>query len=168
MWKSLSQTTGCSAIAWPRTSVGDSPARDRKTILRAGTGVFYDRVPLLAADFAGNPTRIISLYDSSGQPAGNTIAFENEYIANGSGPIASRIRHAPNTSARSFVSSAEVDRALWTGAVLRLGYVHSTTRYLFVISPFGGAGGTPGVLGLLNTGKENYIKDGDLSVSYIW
>jgi len=72
-----------------------------------------------------------------------------------------------------------VDRALWTGAVLRLGYVHSTTRDLFVISPFGGAGGTPGVLGLLNTGKENYsqaeatlrfhpIKDGDLSVSYIW
>jgi hypothetical protein len=72
-----------------------------------------------------------------------------------------------------------VDRALWTGAVLRLGYVHTTTRDLFVISPFGGEGGLPGVLGLLNTGKENYsqaeatlrfhpIKDGDLSVSYIW
>ncbi len=27
MWKSLSRTTGCSAIAWPRTSVDDSPAR---------------------------------------------------------------------------------------------------------------------------------------------
>src|SRR5260370_9006029 len=43
----------------------------------------------------------------------------------------------------------------------------------------GGDGGGGGVLGLLNTGKENYsqaeatlrfhpIKDGDLSISYLW
>jgi hypothetical protein len=174
-----SQTMGRTASFAPRFGIAYSPGKDRKTILRAGTGIFYDRVPLLAADFTGNPTRIISQYDSSGQPAGNPIAFENEYIANGSGPIASRIRHSPNTSARSFVSSAELDRALWTGAVLRLSYVHSTTRDLFVVSPFGGDAGAPAVLGLLNTGKENYsqaeatlrfhpIKDGDLSVSYIW
>jgi len=174
-----SQTVGRTAAFAPRFGIAYSPGKDRKTILRAGTGIFYDRVPLLAVDFTGNPVRVISQNDPSGQPVGNTIAFENEYVANGSGPIASRIRHAPNTSARSFVTSAEVDRALWTGAVLRIGYVHSKTRDLFVISPFGGEGGTPGVLGLLNTGKENYsqaeatlrfhpIKDGDLSVSYIW
>jgi hypothetical protein len=173
-----SQTVGRTAAFAPRFGIAYSPGKDRKTILRAGTGIFYDRVPLLAADFTGNPTRVITQHDPSGQPV-NTFAFENEYIANGSGPIASRIRHAPNTSARSFVTSAEVDRVLWTGAVLRLDYVHSTTRDLFVISPFDGEGGTPGVLGLLNTGKENYsqaeatlrfhpIKDGDLSVSYIW
>jgi len=174
-----SQTVGRTAAFAPRFGIAYSPRKDRKTILRAGTGIFYDRVPLLAADFTGNPTRVISQYDPSGQPVGNAIAFENEYIANGSGPIASRIRHAPNTSARSFVTSAELDRALWTGAVLRLGYVHTTTRDLFVISPFGGDGGAPAVLGLLNSGRENYsqaeatlrfhpIKDGDLSVSYIW
>jgi hypothetical protein len=174
-----SQTVGRAAAFAPRFGIAYSPGKDRKTILRAGTGIFYDRVPLLAADFAGNPTRVISQYDPSGQLVGNTIAYENEYIANGSDPIASRIRHSPNTSARSLVSSAEMDRALWTGAVLRLSYVHSTTRDLFVISPFGGEGSTPGVLGLLNTGRENYnqaeatlrfhpMKDGDLSVSYIW
>jgi hypothetical protein len=174
-----SQTVGRTAAFAPRFGIAYSLGKDRKTILRAGAGIFYDRVPLLAADFAGNPTRVISQFDPSGQPIGNTIAFENEYIANGSDPITLRIRHAPNTSARSFVSSAEVDRALWAGAVLRLGYVLSTTRDLFVISPFDGEGGTPAVLGLLNTGRENYnqaeatlrfhpIKDGDLSVSYIW
>src|SRR5260370_15675947 len=140
-----SQTVGRTAAFAPRFGVAYSPGKDRKTILRAGTGIFYDRVPLLAADFAGNPTRVISQYDPSGQPTGNEVALENEYIANGSGPIASRIRHSPNTSARSFVSSAAVDRALWTGAALRLGYVHGPTRDLFVISPFGGEGGTPGV-----------------------
>ena len=174
-----SQTVGRTAAFAPRFGIAYSPGKDRKTILRAGTGVFYDRVPLLAADFAGNPARVISQFDPSGQPIGNTIAFENEYIANGSDPIASRIRHVPNTSARSLVTSAEVDRALWIGAVLRLGYVHTTTRDLFVISPLGGDGGAPGVLGLLNTGKQNYsqaeatlrfhpIKDGDLNISYIW
>jgi hypothetical protein len=174
-----SQTIGRTAAFAPRFGIVYSPGKDGKTILRAGTGIFYDRVPLLAADFAGNPSRVISQYDSNGQTIGNEVAFENDYIANGSGPIASRIRHAPNTSARSFVSSAEVDRVLWTGAVLRLGYVHSTTRDLFVVSPFGGDGSTPAVLGLLNTGRENYsqaeatlrfhpIKDGDLSISYVW
>lgn len=174
-----SQTMGRATAFAPRFGIVYAPGKDRKTILRAGTGVFYDRVPLLAADFAGNPTRVISQFDPSDQPIGNTIAFENEYVSNGSGPVASRIRRAPNTSARSFVTSAEVDRTLWTGAVLRLGYMHTTTRDLFVISPFGGEGGTPGVLALLNTGKENYnqaeatlrfhpTKDGDLSVSYIW
>ena len=174
-----SQTVGRAAAFAPRFGIAYSPGKDRKTILRAGTGIFYDRVPLLAADFSGNPTRVITQYDPRGRTTSNQVVFENEYITNGSAPIASRIRHAPNTSARSFVSSIEVDRALWTGAVLRLSYVHSTTRNLFVISPFGGEGGAPGVLGLLNTGKENYsqaeatlrfhpIKDGDLSISYVW
>ena len=174
-----SQTVGRAAAFAPRFGIAYSPGKDHKTILRAGTGIFYDRVPLLATDFIGNPTRVINQYVPSGQMIANEFAFENEYIANGGGPIASRIRHSPNISARSFVTSAEVDRALWTGAVLRLGYVHSTTRDLFVISPIGGDGGAPGVLGLLNSGRENYnqaeatlrfhpIKDGDLSVSYIW
>src|SRR5260370_36995786 len=174
-----SQTVGRAAAFAPRFGIAYSPGKDRKTILRAGTGIFYDRVPLLAADLTGNPTRVITQYDPRGRTTSNEVVFENEYITNGSAPIASRIRHAPNTSARSFVSSIEVDRALWTGAVLRLSYVHSTTRNLFVISPFGGEGGAPGVLGLLNTGKENHsqtestlrfhpVKDGDLSISYFW
>jgi hypothetical protein len=174
-----SQSVGRTAAFAPRFGIAYSPGKSRKTVLRAGTGVFYDRVPLLAADFAANPRRIISEYSPSGQAIGNTVAFENEYIANGNGPIESRFRHSPNTSARSFVTSAEVDRALWTGAVLRLGFVHSTTRELFVIAPMDCVGSAPGVLGLTNSGRENYseaeatlrfhpVKEGDLSISYIW
>jgi hypothetical protein len=174
-----SQSIGRTLAFAPRFGIAYSPGKSRKTVLRAGTGVFYDRVPLLAADFAGNPRRIISEYGLSGQAIGNAVAFENEYIANGNGPIESRFRHSPNTSARSFVTSAEVDRALWTGAVLRLGYVHSTTRELFVIAPMDGVGSAPSVLGLTNSGRENYseaeatlrfhpVKEGDLSISYIW
>jgi hypothetical protein len=174
-----SQSVGRTVAFAPRFGIAYSPGKDHKTIFRAGAGLFYDRVPLLAADFAGNPTRIIGEFGLSGQATGNEIAFQNEYIANGSGLIASRIRQAPNTSARSLVTSAEVDRALWTGAVLRLAYIHSATRDLFVLDPVGGAGQGPSVLGLFSSGTENYneasvtlrfhpIKESDLSVSYVW
>ncbi len=174
-----SQSVGRTAAFAPRFGIAYSPGKHQKTILRAGAGLFYDRVPLLAEDFAGNPTRLISQFNASGQAIGSEVAFENEYIANGSGPLASRIRHSPNTSARSFVTSAEVDRALWTDAVLRLSYVHSSTRDLFVVDPVVGAGQGPSVLGLFSSGRENYneasvtlrfrpIKQSDLSVSYIW
>jgi len=181
-----SQSIGRSAAFAPRFGIAYSPGRSHKTILRAGTGIFYDRVPLLAADFAGNPTRMLTSYDLTGQPIGSEITFENGYFANGSGPLASRFRSAPNTSARSFVGSAEVDRTLWTGAVLRLSYIHSATRDLFVADPITdptviGTGFTnpSAVLGLFSTGKEDYsqadatlrfhpVKDGDLSISYIW
>jgi hypothetical protein len=187
-----SETVGRAAAFAPRFGIAYSPGADHKTVLRAGTGLFYAGVPLLAADFAGNPTRIVSQYDPTGQVIENEVALESVYVENGSGPIASRIRRSPNTSARSFVSSAEVDRALWSGAVLKLAYLHSSTSDLFVINPIAGpmlgtspgaaiAGtGTPaGVLGLFNTGAENYneaeatlafhpIKESDLNISYVW
>jgi hypothetical protein len=179
-----SQSIGRTAAFAPRFGIAYSPGKNQKTILRAGTGLFYDRVPLLAADFAGNPTRLLSEYDSAGQIIGSETALNSEYVSNGSGPLASRIRHSPNTSARSFVSNAEIDRALWSGAVLKLGYLHSLTTNLFVVNPFTGAGiagaGNPAaVLGLFSTGRENYsqaeatlrfhpIKQSELNISYIW
>src|SRR6266704_1455013 len=162
MWKSLSRTTGCSAIAWPRTSADDSPARPWAAL----------RPSRRASASPIRRAKIAKPFSALEQAFSMTAFRCSRRILPG-------IRHAPNTSARSFVTSAGMDRALWTGAVLRLGYVHTTTRDLFVISPVGGDGGVPGVLGLLNTGKENYsqaeatlrfhpIKDGDLNIFYIW
>jgi hypothetical protein len=75
-----SQTVGRTAAFAPRFGIAYSPGKDRKTILRAGTGIFYDRVPLLAADFTGNPTRVVSQYDPSGQPIGNAIALRTSTL----------------------------------------------------------------------------------------
>jgi hypothetical protein len=174
-----SQTLGRPAAFAPRFGIAYSPEKNQRTIFRAGVGLFYDSVPLLAADFGANPTRILSEFDPSGEAMGTVIALQNEYIANGDGPVLSRIRHSPNTSARSVVSNAEVDRTLWHGAVLRLGYLHSTTDDVFVVSPILGAPGRPGVLGLTNTGTENYneaeavlrfhpYKESELNISYVW
>jgi hypothetical protein len=179
-----SETVGRAAALAPRFGIGYSPGKDHKTVLRAGTGLFYAGVPLLAANFAGNPTRIVSAYDPTGQIILSQVTFESAYVGNGVGPLASRIRRAPNSSARSLVSNAEIDRALWSGAVLRLSYLYSSTTDLFVISPISGAaltgiGNPAGVLGLFNTGKEKYseaeatlrfhpVKESELNISYVW
>jgi len=179
-----SETVGRTAAFAPRFGIGYSPGKDHKTVLRAGTGLFYAGVPLLAADFAGNPTRIVSEYDPTGQIFQTQLAYESAYIANGGSPLAARIRRSPNSSARSFVSNAEIDRTLWSGAVLRLSYLYSSTSNLFVINPIPGAdltgiGNPAGVLGLFNTGKEKYseaeatlrfhpVKESELNISYVW
>jgi hypothetical protein len=179
-----SETVGRAAALAPRFGIGYSPGKDHKTVLRAGTGLFYAGVPLLAADFAGNPSRIVSQYDPTGQIIQSQLAYESAYVENGVGPLASRIRRAPNSSPRSFVSNAEIDRALWSGAVLRLSYLYSSTTDLFVINPISlaaltGIGNPAGVLGLFNTGKEKYseaeatlrfhpVKESELNISYVW
>ncbi len=182
--RATSETVGRSAAFAPRFGIGYSPGKNHKTVLRAGTGLFYAGVPLLAADFAGNPTRIVNEYDPTGQNIQSQLAYESVYIESGSGPLASRIRRSPNSSARSFVSNAEIDRTLWSGAVLRLSYLYSSTSNLFVINPIAEAGLTgirnpAGVLGLFNTGKEKYseaeatlsfhpVKESELNISYVW
>jgi hypothetical protein len=173
------QSIGRSAAFAPRFAIAYAPGKNRKTIFRAGTGLFYDRVPMLAEDFAGNPTRVISQYDAGDQLLGSALALQSEYIGNGGGPLVSRLRHSPNTSARSFVSNAEVDRALWSGAFLKLEFLHSRTDDLFVVNPIAVTAQLAGVLGLFNTGRENYdqadatlrfhpLKESGLNVSYIW
>jgi hypothetical protein len=179
-----SETVGRTAALAPRFGIGYSPGKDHKTVLRAGTGLFYAGVPLLAADFAGNPSRIVSEYDPTGQVVQSQLVYESAYVQNGSGPLASRIRRSPNSSARSFVTNAEIDRTLWSGAVLRLSYLYSSTTNLFVINPIPeadltGIGHPAGVLGLFNTGREKYseaeatlrfhpVKESELNVSYVW
>jgi hypothetical protein len=174
-----SQSIGRAAAFAPRFGVAYSPGKDQKTVVRAGIGVFYNRVPLLAADFASNPVRIVSEFGIDGQILGPQVAFQNAYVENGSGPIASRIRRAPNTSARNVVESAELDRALWEGATLRIAYIHSSTRNMFVVDPVAGSGSFPSVLGLVSSGRDNYneadatlrfhpVAGSDLNVSYTW
>ena len=174
-----SETVGRAAAFAPRVGFAYSPRKDQKTVFRAGAGLFYDRVSLLEADFVHNPQRTLSFFDPTGKLIGTPTSFYNAYIGNGAGPLASRVQSGPESSPRSFVSNIEVDRQLWANAVLRVSYVYSQTRDLFVVNPIPNAFGSAGVLGLFHTGQANYhefettlhfrpAKNADLNVSYIW
>jgi len=53
---------------------------ERKTVLRAGAGFFYDRVSLLAATFPQNPTRAVTLYNQVGLAASRPAVLQNAYL----------------------------------------------------------------------------------------
>jgi hypothetical protein len=174
-----SETVGRRAAFAPRVGLAYSPGKSKKTVFRAGAGLFYDRVSLLEADFIHNPERTLSFFDATGNLIGTPIPYTNAYVVNGSGPLVSRLRSEPDSSPRSLVGNLEVDRQLWGNAVLRVSYVYSQTRDLFVVNPVPNVFGTAGLLGLFPTGEANYhefeatlhfqpIRRADLNVSYIW
>jgi len=136
----------------PRFGIAYSPGQKKnrqKPFLRAGKRAFsMTAVPLLAPGFSPEIRHASSAkYDLQrfSQPE-TRFAFENEYIANGSGsPSRREIRHAPNTSARQLCKQRKkVDRAPHgTGAVLRawLCAQHKRANLCSLFSPFGGDAG---------------------------
>src|SRR5467141_1294724 len=151
-----SETVGRAAAFGPRAGFAYSPRKDQKTVFRAGAGLFYDRVSLLDADFVHNPQRTVSFFDGTGKLIGTPASYYNAYVGNGAGPLSSRVRSKPGTSPRSFVSNIEVDRQLWTSAIVRVSYIYSQTRELFVVNPIPGVFGSAGLLGLFPSGQANY------------
>jgi len=173
------ETVGRAAAFAPRVGVAYSPGKKQKTIFRVGAGLFYDRVSLLEASFARNPARTVSVFDETGNPIGMPVLYHNAYIGNGAGPLSSRVRSAPDSSPRSFVGNIEVDRQLWSTATLRVSWLYSQTRDLFIVNPVPAVFGGNGLLGLFNTGQANYhefeatlhfrpVRHADLNISYIW
>jgi len=172
------ETVGRAAAFGPRVGLAYSPGKNQKTVFRAGAGLFYDRVSLLEAGFAHNPQRSLSFFDETGQLIGSPTPYLNGFVGNGAGTLLSRIRSKPNVSPRSFVSNIEVDRQLWSNAVLRVSYIYSQTRDLFVVNPIPGVFGSAGLLGLFPTGQATYhefeatlhfqpVHHAELNVSYI-
>jgi hypothetical protein len=174
-----SETSGWSAAFAPRVAIAYSPNKDGKTVIRAGAGLFYSMLPLLAADFDVNPTRVVSLFNPTGQLIGPPVTYTNAYVG-GVNPLATGILpQGPGTTPRNFTWSLEGDRELRRNVVLRVGYIDSHTTYLFVINPFTGAPGENSFLGLTNTGSSHYREvestvrftvhqNNEVNASYIW
>jgi len=174
-----SETAGWSAALAPRLGIAYTPDKDGKTVIRAGAGLFYSMLPLLAADFGVNPTRVVSQFDSTGQLIGAPVTYTNAYVG-GTNPLNGDILpQGPGTTPRNFTWSLEGDRELRRNMVLRVGYIDSHTTYLFVVNPFTGAVGQNSFLGLTNTGSSHYREiestvrftvheHHEVNASYIW
>jgi len=174
-----SETSGWSAAFAPRMGIAYSPWTSGKTVIRAGTGLFYSMLPLLAADFDVNPTRVVSQFDSTGQLIGPPVTYTNAYVG-GTDPLTTTILpQQPGTTPRNFTWNIEGDQELHKNVVLRVEYIDSHTTYLFVVNPFTGAAGENSFLGLTNTGSSHYRElestvrfvvrgQDEVDASYIW
>jgi hypothetical protein len=172
------QSIGRSAALGPHLGVAYSPGRNGRTVIRAGAGTVYGHVPLLAADFIDNPTRVITFFAPSGTMVGEPTFLENTYLQSdtGSSQVVPRF---PRTSPRTFTWSLEVERELRRNISFRLSYLDSQTRNLFTVNPLMNTTASNSMLALTNTGFSRYRRvevsvnarpseHANLNVSYVW
>ena len=129
-----------STHAAPRAGFLLALTRDGKTLLKGGIGLFYDRVPLMAATFPNLPDRTVTVLGSNGAPL-SSVSYQNE--------INGELRNPRSTS-----WSLELDRQVLAGLFLRIAYEHRNTTDDFIVSPV--STGTTGVLQLSNSGGNSY------------
>jgi hypothetical protein len=149
-----SQTIGLDAAFAPRVGVAYSFS-SWKTVVRAGAGLIYSHVPLLAQDFADNQTRQISIL--VGPNAGQPFTLQNVYLPGGSlANITSP--EQPGNSPRTFTWNIESETAIRKNIIFRLSYYETNTVDLFLVNPILPApgSGANGYLALENTGSAHY------------
>lgn len=131
--------TGSTHVA-PRGGVMLALTKDGKTLLKAGGGIFYDRVPLMFPVFESFPDRTVSLLNSNGAVVSST-AYVNR--------IAGELQNP-----RSTTWNLELERQVTGHLTLRLGYEDRNTAKEFVVSP--DRLGTSNRIALSNQGSDSY------------
>src|SRR6516164_8765048 len=150
------ETSGWSAAFAPRIGLAYSPGKEARTIFRAGAGIFYGVLPLLAANWSANPNRTIAQFDNSGLPVGSPVQYSNVYTGS-LNPLISPVLHAePCTTPRNVTWNAGVVRELRKTLQAELTYLDSHTTYLFVVQPFTASTEAQSFMGLTNTGSSHY------------
>jgi len=175
----VSQSIGREAAFGPHVAVAYSPWQNGKTVIRAGSGVFYGHVPLLAADFSDNPARLISFFGPAGALVGAPILLRNAYLPSAPGGTAQFVQNDLGTSPRTFNAHLQVEQQLRRNLIVRLGYLESQTQHLFTVNPLIGSTAANSFLGLANNGTAHYeqaeatvhakpVERSELNVSYVW
>src|ERR1700722_2550374 len=174
------ETTGWPFAIAPRAGVAYSPGKSGKTVIRAGSGIFYGVLPLLAANFAANPSRTITTFDPTGLlPIGPPVTYTNVFVANLNPLTAPALPNNPSTTPRDVTWNGQIEHELHKNLQLRVGYLDSHATYLFTVNPFTSTTGGPSFEGLTNTGSSHYremeasahysLREHDqVNVSYIW
>ncbi|MGH9356815.1 MAG: TonB-dependent receptor [Terriglobia bacterium] len=151
-----SETIGSAVGLAPRVGFVYSPSSSGQTVIHGGIGVFYDRVPMLAADYTENPARTITMLSASGTAIGPPQFYNNEYSIVGRNgkqiiPDKNRLGSTPYDNTWSL----EVDQELRPNWLLRVSYLGSRGYNEFIVNPQSLGGGTNAFL-LSNRGSSRY------------
>lgn len=152
----LNQSIGRTVAISPRAGLVYSPSVSYKTMIRAGVGLFYGPVPLLASDFEDNPVRVLTYFDEGGIPLEPAVTLGNAYLRTVPGGEMALAGRGILTSPRNCTWNVEVDRQLSSSTVLSVRYLYSRTQDLLIEAPYIGTRGTRSFLGLSPTGGSHY------------
>jgi hypothetical protein len=124
----------------PRMGLTLALTKDRRTLLMAGGGVFYDRVPLNARAFPLFPDRTLVTFDATGDVA-TSLPYSNV--------IAGGLKNP-----RSETWNLELDRQVMEKLLVRVAYQQRNTVHGLVLNPEATASGS--LLSLVNSGRDFY------------
>jgi hypothetical protein len=122
----------------PRAGLVVTPLANGRLILRAGTGIFYDRVPLNVYGFALYPDQIITTYNPDGSIADGPHRYFNltETAAPHHSPLIYRQNGSPGDFAPySINTNFQVEQILSSRLRIRANYLISHSEELIVLSP---------------------------------
>jgi hypothetical protein len=119
----------------PRGGIAWSPFENSGTVVRAGVGLFYDRVPLNVYSFGDYPNQVVTMFNA-GQVSAGPFLYQN-----GLGEVTIRppfvFQHpsAGNFSPRSTTWSAQVEQRVTSFLKLRAGYMQNQSAGLLIMNP---------------------------------
>jgi len=171
------QTLGAHTAFAPRLGLAYSPRGNSRTIIRSGIGLFYDRLPLLAGDFTQNLTRVVTYYDTSGNPTGPPIILQNYYEKVNRHGIVVPSKNRLDSTPYNLTWNLELDQEIRPNVIARVSYLSSRSFDEFTVNPLYKSYLGP-VLLLTNTGASRYNelettlhvktqKRADFNISYI-
>jgi hypothetical protein len=118
----------------PRAGIAWLPFANTGTVVRAGFGVFYDRVPLNVYSFNRYPKQQITYFDESGAISGGPFYFQNTLGEGPRSPFVLRKRGvAGNFSPRSGTASIQVEQSVSHLLKLRAGYMENQSAGLVIM-----------------------------------
>ena len=123
----------------PRGGFVLAVTKDRKTLLKGGAGIFYDRVPLMIASFDNLPGRTYSMLDAKGFVTKSTY-YGNQIVGELENP-------------KSKAWNVAVSRQLLPGLLVEAAYEWRRTTNDFVVAPVCTASC---ILSLENRGEQSY------------
>ena len=129
-----------STHAAPRAGFTLALTNDRKTLLKAGGGFFYDRVPLNVPAFPHYPGRTILTLDPAGEVS-SSVAYSN-------------VIHGQLRNPRSEAWNVELDRQVMEHLLVRVAYQQRNTVHDLVLDPVTTPAGS--FLSLANRGRDFY------------
>jgi hypothetical protein len=151
------QISGAFRVA-PRAAVSWTPFTGAGTVLRAGFGFFYDRVPLNVYGFNRYPNREVTVWDQAGNIVSGPTLYLNTLGQNRVRfPFVSQRPVDGNFSPRSNISSIQVEQPVSRFVRLRATYLRNYADGLVILDREGADPETQrGAFLLQGTGESRY------------